>query len=414
MLAFLVEGHPAVSAARLWTWRTVAALAVIGMLGYAGFSGFAGPEVKVAKVVRRDVVQTVVASGRVAAPYRVDIGSQIVGTVVDVPVSYGQAVKAGQRLIVLEAGEARAGVKQAEVAVGQAEARLRQLRELQMPVADQALRQAEANLTNARAQFDRTQRLYRDGFLGKSVLDDAQRNLDVSQTQVESARKQLESAKPAGSDYEVAIRALEQARASLQVSQAKLSYTTINAPSDGTLIARDVERGDVVQPGKALMVLSPAGETQIVLQIDERNLGRLRLGQQALASADAYPAQRFAAQLVYINPGVDAQRGTVEVKLLVPQPPEYLRQDMTVSVDIEVERSAAALTLPADSVRDLAGATPWVLVVRNGRAHRQPVKLGLRGDTIVQVVEGVAEGERVVPAANARVKPDQAVRIADA
>ena len=402
------------SAARSWTFRVLAAVAAIGILGYAGFSELAGPEVKVDKVVRRDVVQTVVASGRVAAPYRVDIGSQIVGTVADVPVSYGQAVKAGQALIVLEASEARAGVKQAEVAVTQAEARLRQLRELQMPVADQALRQAEANLTNARAQFDRTQRLYREGFLGKSALDEAQRNLDVSQTQVESARKQLESAKPAGSDYEVAIRALEQARASLQVSQAKLAYTTIRASSDGVLIARDVERGDVVQPGKALMVLSPAGETQIVLQIDERNLGRLRLGQHALASADAYPAQRFAAQLVYINPGVDAQRGTVEVKLLVPQPPEYLRQDMTVSVDIEVERSAAALTLPADAVRDVAGATPWVLVVRNGKAHRQPVRLGLRGDAIVQVMEGVAEGERVVPATNARVKPDQAVRVADA
>ena len=70
----------------------------------------------------------------------------------------------------------------------------------------------------------------------------------------------------------------------------------------------------MVQPGKVLMVLSPAGETQLVLQIDERNLGRLKLGQRALASADAYPQERFAAELVYINPGVDAQRGTVEVQ----------------------------------------------------------------------------------------------------
>jgi HlyD family secretion protein len=395
-------------------WRTLAALAVMGVIGYAGFSEFAGPQVVAAKVVRRDVVQTVVASGRVAAPNRVDIGSQIVGTVSDVPVAEGQKVRAGQVLIRIEASEARAGARQAEVAVGQAEARLRQLRELQLPVADQALRQAEANLTNARAQFERNQKLYNDGFLGRSALDDAQRNLDVSRTQVEAARKQLESTKPAGSEYAVATLALEQARVSLQVAQAKLAYTTIVAPADGTLIARDVERGDVVQAGKALMVLSPAGETQIVLQIDERNLGRIKLGQRALASADAYPAQRFAAQLVYINPGVDAQRGTVEVKLLVPQPPEYLRQDMTVSVDIEVERSAAALTLPADAVRDMAGATPWVLIVRNGKAQRQPVKLGLRGDAIVQVVEGVAEGDRVVPASNARIKPDQAVRVADA
>ena len=113
----------------------------------------------------------------------------------------------------------------------------------------------------------------------------------------------------------------------------------------------------MVQPGKVLMVLSPVGETQLVLQIDERNLARLKLGQQALASADAYPAERFAAELVYINPAVDPQRGTVEVKLRVPAPPAYLRQDMTVSVDIEVDRHADALALPANAVHDAAGRT---------------------------------------------------------
>ncbi len=77
---------------------------------------------------------------------------------------------------------------------------------------------------------------------------------------------------------------------------------TIEAPVDGTLIARNVERGNVVQPGKALMVLSPAGATQLVVQIDEKNLNLLQIGQEALASADAYPGERFAARIVYMNP----------------------------------------------------------------------------------------------------------------
>jgi HlyD family secretion protein len=204
--------------------------------------------------------------------------------------------------------------------------------------------------------------------------------------------------------------ALEQARASLVVARARLAYTTIAAPSDGVLIARDVERGDVVQPGKALMVLSPAGETQLVLQIDERNLGRLSLGQKALASADAFPAQRFAAELVYINPGVDAQRGTVEVKLRVPQPPAYLRQDMTVSVDIEIERRPAALALRTEAVHDVSTAEPWVLIVHQGRAERRPVKLGLRGEGWVELLAGPAEGERIVAASDGRVRAGQRVR----
>ena len=196
----------------------------------------------------------------------------------------------------------------------------------------------------------------------------------------------------------------------MQEAQARLAYTTIRAPAAGTLIARDVERGDVVQPGKVLMVLSPSGETQLVLQIDERNLGKLKLGQPALASADAYATQKFPAELVYVNPGVDAQRGTVEVKLRVPEPPDYLRQDMTVSVDIEVERHRDVLAVPAIAVRDASGPSPWVLKVKTGRASVQMVKLGLRGETGVEIREGLEPGDVVVAVAMTRVKPGQRLR----
>jgi HlyD family secretion protein len=363
------------------------------------------------RVARREIVQAVVASGRVAKPHRVDIGSQIMGTVTAVPVAEGQTVPAGEILIVLESSEARALVKQAELAVAQAEARLRQLRELQLPVADHSLRQAEANFANARSQYERTRKLYEATYVGQAALDDAKRALDVAQTQVDSAHKQVETARPSGSDTALAVAALAQARANLEAAQARLAYTTIKAPVGGTLIARDVERGDVVQPGKVLMVLSPAGATQLVLQIDERNLARLHPGQQALASADAYATQRFQAVLAYINPGVDAQRGTVEVKLDVPQPPEYLRDDMTVSVDIETERHHGALVLPAAALYEVGG-TPFVLVVRKGRALRQDVKLGLRGEGAVEVLSGVAEGEVAILGANTAFKAGRRVRVA--
>jgi len=398
--------------AKIWTqrWRVLAGLGALALAGYLALNAVFGPRVDVAKVARRDVVQSVVASGRVVTPYRVDVGSQITGTVAEVPVEQGERVKAGQTLVVLEASEARALVKQAEVNVAQSEARLRQMRELQLPVADQTLRQAEANLTNARAQYERNRQLYQSGYIGKSVLDDSQRNVEVAESQVDSARKQVETARPTGSDYAVAVAALEQARANLQAAQARLAYATVRAPADGTLIARDVERGDVVQPGKVLFVLSPVGETQLVLQIDERNLARLKLGQQALASADAYPAERFGAELFYINPSVDPQRGTVEVKLRVPAPPAYLREDMTVSVDIEVDRHADALALPANAVHDVAGADPWVLHVKDGRAIRRPVKVGLRGEGSVEIRGGLEAGDLVVPADNTSVKPGRRVR----
>jgi HlyD family secretion protein len=329
--------------------------------------------------------------------------------VVRVPVEQGQAVAAGQSLIELDAAEAHALVRQAEAAVIQAESRLRQLRELQLPVASQSLRQAQANYANARAQFERNRKLFDSGFIGQSVLDESQRNLDVAQTQVDTARKQVDTARPQGSDYALAVAAREQANAGLQAARARLAYTRIVAPATGTLIARNVEHGDVVQPGKTLMVLAPAGETQIVVQIDERNIGKLRLGQPALASADAYPEKRFACEVAYINPGVDAQRGTVEVKLRVPEPPQYLRQDMTVSVDIEVARSPGALALRADAVRDATGAAPWVLRVEGARAVRRNVELGLRGTGWVEIRSGLSAGDRVVPA-GAPIQPGTRLR----
>jgi len=163
------------------------------------------------------------------------------------------------------------------------------------------------------------------------------------------------------------------------------------------LIARNVERGDVVQPGKALMTLSPSGETQIVVQIDEKSMGALAVGQKALASADAYPDDRFAADLVYVNPSVDPQTATVQVKLSVRKPPAYLRQDMTVSVDIEAARKADALVLPTTAVHDPLTTKPWVLVAEGGRAVRRPVKIGLRGDGRVEIAEGLGAEDRVIP-----------------
>ncbi len=404
-------GMPAPRRSARW-WALLGLAAVIAAAAWLGAPVLLGPAVPAYRVARQDIVQTVVASGRVETPYRVEIGSQITGTVTEIPVREGQFVRAGDTLIVLEDHEARAAVVQAEGAVAQAEARIRQMRELSLPAAEQALRQAQANLTNMRQIFQRTATLNREGHTTRAQLDDAQKNLDVAETQVRSAELQVQTNRPGGSDHVLAVAQLEQARANLRTAQARLDYTRIEAPAHGTLIARNVERGSVVQPGRALMVLSPTGETQLVLQIDERNLGVLAIGQRALASAEAYPDQTFSAELVYINPAVDPQRGSVQVKLRVPTPPGYLRQDMTVSVDIEVARRSAALIVPAAAVRDSAGPRPFVFRIADGRIERREVRLGARGNGRVEIAAGIEDGDIVVAAANPALAEGQRVRAA--
>ena len=380
-----------------YRWKLLFTLPVAAALAWLALRWWLGPQVLTQAVVRRDFVQSVVASGHVEAPHRVDIGAQITGTVVRVPVAEGQAVKAGVLLVELESAELRASQRQGDVAVIQAQARLRQMREVQAPVAEQALRQSQANLDNARSTLRRNQDLFQQGFIGAAALDDLRKAVELADAQVSAAQKQLATARPTGSDYALGEANVAEAQAGAQASRARAGYSVINAPIGGTLIARNVEVGDVVQAGKVLMTLSPAGRTQLVVEIDEKNLRLLGLGQNALVSADAYPQQRFAAQLVYINPGVNAQTGAVEVKLDVPAPPAVLKQDMTVSVDIEVARRPAALLMQASSAHDADTAMPWVLRLENGHAVRHPVHLGLRSGGFAEVLDGLSEGDLLIP-----------------
>lgn len=394
-----------------WTHRWFFAFLTI-VLAAAGWQVarvYFGPAVAVDIVRRGELVQTVVATGHVENRFRVDIGSRITGTVAEVLVEEGQSVVKGEVLIELESRELKAAVSQAEGAVAQAQARLRQLQEVTLPAAKQTLAQGNANLRNAQQTYDRTAQLAAKGAATSAALDQARKDLDVARTVARIAELQVFTSGPRGSDYVLAETQLKQSEASLESAQARLKDASIIAPRDGVIISRNAERGAVVQPGKSLLVLSPAGETQLVLQIDERNIGQIKLGQKALASADAFPNQTFPAVVSYISPGVDLARASVEVKLNVPQPPDYLRQDMTVSVDIEVARRKDTLIVGRRDIYDILSGSPWIMVVRNGRAQKQTVQLGIEGTTTVEILKGASQGEMVVPASSG-VKTEQHIR----
>jgi HlyD family secretion protein len=292
----------------------------------------------------------------------------------------------------------------------QAQARLRQVRELQAPVAAQSLVQAEINVSYAEKQWHRNVDLFTKSFISQAALDEAKKNVDLTQVQLQTAKKQVQTTHPTGSDYQIAATALSQAEANSKIAYSRRQYTVIKTPIAGTLISRDVETGDVVQPGKALMTLSPLGATQLVVQIDEKNLPLLVLGQLARASADAYPALNFSVAISYINPSVDLQRGSVEIKLNVLEPPAYLRQDMTVSVDIQVATRLKAVLVATDTIHDVKSRQPWVLKVVDGKARKQILNLGLQSAGMSEVLSGLSVNDRVLTFTNAvnegaRIRP---------
>jgi HlyD family secretion protein len=369
-----------------------------------------GPQVQTEVVQRRDLLQTVVASGRVETPHRVNIGAQITGTVARVPVTEGQVVQAGDVLVELVGSELQSAKRLAQQAVVQAQNRLRQMNELQGPVVQQTLRQAQASLDAARANGQRSGALFEQGFIGQAALDESRKALALAEAQVLAAQQQVTSTRAGGAEHSVALGAVAEAQANAEMVNARARYAVIQAPASGQLIGRNVEVGDVVQAGKVLMTLSPQGGLQLVVQIDEKNLRLMALGQQALASADAYPQQPFKAQVAYINPGINAQTGAVEVKLDVTEPQPNLRQDMTVSVDLVVARKPQVLALQVGHVNEIGGPSSWVWLLEAGHALRRPVRLGLRGGAWVEVLDGLREGDAVIALPTA-LREGQRVRV---
>ncbi len=375
----------------------VVAIVVALIVGYFGYPYVVGRFVPTVAARRADLTQTVVATGRVITPARIELGTVMLGTISKVSAREGDVVKAGAVLATLRDDELRAAVAQAQAALSEAEARLAQLGNLAVPVADQSLKQADANFIWARDELERTRRLAEKGFFSLAKVEEAERNVAVTRAARDSATAQAATNRPQGSDYALAVARREQAKAAVAAAQARLDYATIKTPVAGTVLKRVVEPGDVVQAGKTLFELAATGPTQLVLQVDEKNLASLRPGQEALVVADAYPSERFGAQVFYIAPGIDAQRGSVEVKLIVAEVPKFLRPDMTVSVEITAGRADNAIVIPTELIRESTSAAPWALVVRDGHAVRRSLKLGLRGTGRTQILDGLAAGERVIP-----------------
>ena len=344
------------------------------------------------------LVRSLQFSGRVATLSRVDIGSTLTGRVLAVAVAAGDPVKRGDLLVRLEGDELRATLAQAQASERQAEARLRGLRSTGRSSAQAMLTQADSVLVAAQADLQRTRDLVAQGFVSTARLDEAQRTADVARAQQTSARAQRAANADAGTDVAQAQAQLALAASATAAARARLEQAVLSAPADARVLTRAVEPGQIVQPGRALLSLALAGPLQLVAQVDERYVEQLQAGQMASVVADAFADRRFSARVLSIAPVVDAQRGAIEVRLSLAQPPpDFLREDMTLSIEVETARRDAALVVPVAALRGEGSAsTAVVLIERDGRAEARTVRLGLRTLDAAEVLEGLAAGDTVL------------------
>lgn len=359
-----------------------ALLLIVATVCWYGWHSWQGPLLPGYRLTAQPLVQRVVASGEVANRSVAQVGSEIVGIVATRQVREGDVVEMGDLLLTLRNDEQRARLREVEAA-------LDELRSSNRPQAEATLRDATAGLQQAERELARREELFKRGLLPREQLDAARRHRDSARATAEQARLASAALASGGS----AERAVEQRVAAARVALAR---TEIRAQVAGRVETRNVEPGDLVQPGRTLMTIARRGEREILLPLDEKSLAPLAAGQPATVIADAYPEQPVAARVDYLAPGVDASRGTIDVHLELLDEAPFLRNGMTVSVNIETGRRERALLVPNDALFERTGSRATLLRVANGSVEPVAIELGLRGTALSEVLGGVAEGDRVL------------------
>lgn len=372
-------------------------LLLILAAGFAVFRWWQGPLLSGYSISSMPLVQTVVATGRVVTVSRTQVGSEITGVVLRRLVQEGDRVTRGDLLLVLRSDELTAQVRQAKAA-------LNELMSSTRPQASVDLANAQVQLAQASRELQRRRILAKDSVISKEELEQSEKAESLARNNVESARLKALALAP-GKAEEIVLRER------LVALQAQLAKTQVRSEVTGIVLTRNVEPGDLVQPGMTLFTIALDGNTEIRVPLDERNLPRLALQQNASVIADAYPDRPFPAQINFIAPSIDPERGTVEVRLTVDPVPDFLRQDMTVSVNIETDKRAHARVIPNDALGNVQGNKAIVLLLRDGKIHRQTVTLGLRGLAMSEVVSGLQDGEQVLADAVSPLKDGTRARL---
>jgi HlyD family secretion protein len=373
------------------------------------------------------------AAGYIVAHHTIDVNSKVTGRIAWIGVEKGDKVKAAQVLVRLEDQEFRAQVLQARGAVSMAKARLLQLQNGSRPEevaqASANLDEARANLEDAKATLDRTRPLVKEGVFSHQQLDDAQTKYDAAVQHMQSLEKayRLSRIGPREEEIENARGALEQAEGQLAYAESQLDATQIRAPVTGTILERTAEKGELVTaqfaaaadtggPRGSVVTLADLTDLQVELDISQNDFAKLSPTQRAVLTTDAYPDREYKGMINEIAPMANRQKATVQVKVKVLNPDEYLRPEENANVRFLADANqspsrtvSSGVVVPTSAVHDNGGKR-LVMVAFNGKAIFREVKvLSQRSDGYV--VDGLNGGEDVIVNAPADLKDGDRVKV---
>lgn len=386
--------------------RALIALVILVAIG-AAVTRFltrdSGVAVTSAAVERVPLLQSsVTASGEIVAARYAEIGSNVMGRLVELSIKEGDRVTAGQTLARIDPVQAEAGADSANAALS-ALASDAQAAAAQVRSAQAGLEEARSRSAEAQTALTRAQQLRESGLLPAAEFDRVKAAADGARAQEASAAAAVDKARQAASATEQRVA---QGRAERSRARDQLSKTAITAPIDGTVSRLDVKLGEMVvvgvqnQPGTILMVISDLSTINAEVKVAEADVMRLQTGMTAAVTLEAIAGQRFPGRVVEIGASALPQIGTqaaareFRVKVQLDQAPASLRPGLTCDADIAAAERRNALTVPLQAVVQRNGVD-GVFQIADGVARFVPVNTGIIGGLVVEI-EGLAERSVIV------------------
>lgn len=440
----------------------------------------------------QDVTREFEAVGSVEAPLSVKIAAKVTGRIEFLQCHEGDRVSKGQVLVRMDPTEVEANLRQQRATLAEAQYRLSQaqitqnpnnvsiatqLRQQEAAVSsaqadynqvsqnyraqvqsadaavsefDASVRSAQANLANARAKYDRAEKLYKQGFIAAQDVDDARTAVGVQQAAVDAAmaqrsaaQQQAEIARTKGkADIDAAHARLVQARAALEyatantvqksayqeslaalrataavaeagvkAAEARRGDTVLTAPFDGFVTGRFLDPGAVVTAGQPILAVQFMRQVWVTVPVPEEASRTISLGIPARVTLDALPGRQFTGRVTQINPSADPQSRQFSVRITLESPNNLIKPGTFAHVAIETDRVRDAIVVPREAVQhDRDGS--FVMVVNNlNVARRRAVTSGVSGTDVIAIAEGLHPGEKVVTLSAYPLKDGQSVAL---
>jgi HlyD family secretion protein len=367
------------------------------------------------------------ATGYIIAAHKIEVASKVNGRVAWIGVDKGDRVQAGQILVKLENDEYRAQVLQQQGQLANLQAKLQEdlngSRPEEIEKARADLNQSKADLTNSKISLQRTSELVKEGVLAKQSLDDAQAKYDGDAAKAASLQRTLDLSVlgPRKEEIEQVRGQIEQAKGALDYAQTQLDNTVIRAPVTGTILDRNVEKGEFITTGFVgdkgakgyIVTMADLNDLQVELDISQNDFPKLGPSQKGIITTDAYPDRKYQGHVEQVSPEADRAKATVQVKVKVEKPDDFLRPDMNATVAFyndaqsqPAESAKRVITVPHSAVQN-----GHVFVVVNGQARQRSVTTGGSSPRGVLVETGLIGGEDLIVNPPADLKDGQKVEV---